>query len=387
MKQELFRLRAFLFFLHSSMAITVGFLPLYFKNLGFTGVQVGWLIAVGPFGSLIAQPFWGYISDRFKTVKKILIFCLIVSILTSAVLFQLKAFSHLIVLLYLFFFFMAPVVGLGDSLSQRTAASLKTNFGQIRMWGSFGFAITSLIVGWVYTIIGIGNIYWPYLFYLVAALLISFGLLDVRVQRGKIRFRDTLAIVKNKKLLLFFVVTLFLSVAHRTNDSYLGLFIVEIGGKENLIGWAWFVGVMSEALVFATSQMWLKRFSSLTLITFAGIIYSLRWFAFATLTDPQTVIYLQVLQGLSFSILYTASLQFVSQLVPEKLQSTGHLLFITFFFGLSGIIGGIMGGFLMDTVGGNMLYQFLGYLTAIGTLGVIIYKVNLFRWRITPPEF
>ena len=374
MKHELFRLRAFLFFLHSSMAITVGFLPLYFKNLGFSGVQVGWLIAVGPFGSLIAQPFWGYISDRFKTVKKTLIWCLGIAILTSGVLFQLKAFSHLMVMLYLFFFFMAPVVGLGDSLSQRTATSLKTNFGRIRMWGSFGFAITSLIVGWVYTIIGIGNIYWPYLFYLVGAFLISFGLLDVKVQQGKIRIKDTLAIVKDKKLSLFFIVTLFLSIAHRTNDSYLGLFIVEIGGKENLIGWAWFVGVMSEAVVFATSHLWLKRFSSLTLITFAGIIYSVRWFVFATLTNPHNVIYLQVLQGLSFSILYTASLQFVSKLVPEKLQSTGHLLFITSFFGLSGIIGGIMGGFLMDSVGGNLLYKNLGYLTVLGTLGVIIYN-------------
>jgi len=49
-------------------------LPLYLKHKGLTGIEIGWVLAIGPFATIISQPFWGYVSDKYKTVKKYLSF-------------------------------------------------------------------------------------------------------------------------------------------------------------------------------------------------------------------------------------------------------------------------------------------------------------------------
>ncbi len=48
-----------------------------------------------------------------------------------------------------FYTFMGPIGALADSLSQRVANIAGVPFGSIRMWGSVGFAVTSLIGGMI----------------------------------------------------------------------------------------------------------------------------------------------------------------------------------------------------------------------------------------------
>ncbi|TDK61029.1 hypothetical protein E2K98_15095 [Bacillus salipaludis] len=64
-KRAFLYLSIFLFFFHSSSTVISTFLPVYFQEEQLTGTQIGWLMAVGPFSSLLSQPFWGYISDRY----------------------------------------------------------------------------------------------------------------------------------------------------------------------------------------------------------------------------------------------------------------------------------------------------------------------------------
>ena len=37
-----------------------------------------------------------------------------------------------------------------------------------------------------------------------------------------------------------------ISIGHRANDSFMGIYITELGGNEGLVGLAWFIGVISE---------------------------------------------------------------------------------------------------------------------------------------------
>ncbi|WP_143522292.1 MFS transporter, partial [Pseudomonas sp. 2822-17] len=76
-----------------------------------------------------------------------------------------------------------------------------------------------------------------------------------------------------------------------------GLYIVAIGGSESYVGWAWFIGVLTEALVFALSVYWLKKFRSLTLIHIAAILYTFRWILMSIVPDPNFVLLIQVLHG------------------------------------------------------------------------------------------
>lgn len=75
-QNPVFPLRMFMFFASAISSVVISFLPIYFQFKGFTSSQIGWFLAIGPLVGLIAQPVWGYMSDKYKTVKKVLFACL-----------------------------------------------------------------------------------------------------------------------------------------------------------------------------------------------------------------------------------------------------------------------------------------------------------------------
>ncbi|MBU9712365.1 MFS transporter [Evansella tamaricis] len=379
LQSSVWKLKGFLFFFHSSMTILVSYMPIYFQSQGLSGSQIGSLLAIGPAAAIIAQPFWGFMSDKWKTVKRVLLICLTSALGAGFLLFQMTEFFLLMAMMTVFFSFTSPVGGLGDSLAQKVSVRTNVSFGSIRMWGSLGFGISSLVGGYIFAIIGIGNIYYVYAFFLVIAALFCFLSPDSAPSKKPVQLINALKLAKNGKLALFLAMILTISLTHRMNDSFIGLFIIAIGGSESYIGWAWFIGVLTEAAVFAFSYYWLKQFHPLTLIHFAAILYTIRWILMSVVPDPNLVLAIQVLHGICFGIFYLTAFQFVGRLIPEELESTGHLLFIAVFFGFAGVIGSILGGNIIDLFNPRTLYMVMTVFSVIGVFGSFIYRAYYFR--------
>lgn len=373
--QSLTPLKMLLFSFHATNTIILSYLPLYLKYKGLNGTEIGWVLAVGPFASIFSQPFWGYLSDKYKTIKLMIQICVVGLLITSILFFQMNTLIAILLMGSIFYFFTSPIGALGDSLAQRSADDLGVSFGTIRTWGSIGFAFSSLVIGGILTKVGIQYMIWPYLFFGVMALLVTFKLPDVKVESDPIRLKDVTALIANKPFVIFLVFMLFITITHRANDSFIGLYIAQLGGTESLVGVAWFVGVMSEAAIFAFASFWFKKYHPLVFIIIAGVLYTLRWFLFAVVNSPLQIIGLQVLHGLTFGIFYLAAFDYVSRLIPKLLQSTGHLVFFATFFGVSGIIGSLAGGALIDSYGGGTLYFWLGCSALFGTILLSAYHL------------
>ena len=374
-KDSLVPLKMLLFSFHATNTIIISYLPLYLMHKGLDGTEIGWVLAVGPLASIFAQPFWGYMSDKYKTVKRILLICIIGLLLSSILFFQMNELLAIILAGAVFYFFTSPIGALGDSLAQRRSDDLHVSFGSIRTWGAIGFATSSLIVGQVLTIIGIEYMMWPYLFFGVIALFVVFQLKDVKVDADPIQLKDVKQIITNKPFFIFLGIIMFITISHRANDSYIGLYIAQLGGSNSLIGIAWFVGVASEAVVFAFAGKWFKKYHTFIFIIFAGGLYSIRWFLYAAIDDPIYIIAFQFLHGITFGVFYLAAFNYVTRIIPKLLQSTGHLVFFAVFFGVSGIIGSLVGGALIDSYGGGTLYVVIGCFALIGMILLTIYHI------------
>nr|WP_113867717.1 MFS transporter [Paraliobacillus ryukyuensis] len=370
-----------LFSFHGANTMVISFLPLLLQYRELDGTQIGLVLAVGPAVSIISQPIWGYMSDKYQTVKRILLICLIGLIISSAVFFQMTILPLLIITAGIFYFFSAPIGALSDSFTQRRADAMKISFGSIRTWGSIGFAVSSLLVGQLLDLIGIQYLIVPYLVMASLALIVCFRIVDVKVEVDPIQLSDIKRLFQNRPFVIFLSLILFLTITHRTNDSYIGLFIEQLGGSETLIGVSWFVGVASEAAVFALAPFWYRKFHPLIFIIAAGLLFTIRWFLYAVIDVPMVIVILQLLHGLSFGIFYMTAFQYITQLIPKSVQSTGHLVFMSVFFGLSGIVGSLAGGTIMDVFGGNTLYLFMGILALIGTILMTAYHLLPFGKR------
>lgn len=380
-KDSLVSLKLLIFHFHATNTIIISFLPLYLKYKGLTGTEIGWVLAVGPFASIISQPFWGYLSDKYKTVKRMLIISVIGMLLASIIFFQM---NHLVAILLfgaIFYFFSSPVGALSDSLAQRRANDLGISFGTIRMWGSVGFAFSSLIVGEILAKLGVQYMVWPYVIIGTVLLLISFTIQDVKADSSPVQLNDIKKLMTNKSFIFFLIFMMFISIGHRANDSFMGIYITELGGNEGLVGLAWFIGVISEAFVFAFAGFWFRKFHPISFIVFATVLYSLRWFIYGTATSPMLIISLQALHGLTFGIFYLAAFDYVTRIIPKLLQSTGHLIFYSVLFGVSGIIGSMGGGFLMEHFSGQSLYITMGFLALIGAVCFSGFHFGIHRKR------
>lgn len=364
----------FLLLFNSTITIITSFLPVYFQFKGFSGDQIGWLLAIGPFSALVAQPLAGYLSDKWKTVKRVITFSLVFLTLTSVVMFQVNSFMLLLIVSYFFFFFISPIGALGDSLALKTSNTLKVPFGSIRMWGSIGFASASLLTGSLLSVIGIQNILYPFLFFAICCIVISLFLTDVTLSKKPVMILDSFSLLKDKKILLFLIIIIFFAIPHRINDFYIGIYIKELGGNEVYIGWAWFIGAIIEAGVFFLGSKWMHRYHELTLLIFIGVVYSIRYIALSYIQDPLTLLFLQPLHGITFAVVWTSALQYMSKLVPDYIIGTGHLLLATVFFSISGIVGSLVGGTIIDQFGGSTLYFGSGLMVFLGSLLLLPYR-------------
>ena len=375
-KKTLIPLKTLLFSFHAMNTIMISFLPLYLQYKGLNGTEIGWVLSVGPLASIFSQPFWGYMSDKYKTIKNMLLILIFGLLISSILFFQMDGLLAILIMGGVLFFFSTPIGALSDSLAQRRADDLHVSFGTIRTWGSVGFATSALVVGELLSIIGIQYMVWPYIGLGTVVLIVIFRLQDVKVDSEPIKLQDVKQLIRNKPFLIFLLLMMFLTIGHRANDSFIGLYITELGGSENLVGLAWFIGLVSEALVFALAGKWFQKFHPLVFVIIAGILYSLRWFMYAGIDNPMYIIALQILHGLTFGVFYTTAFDYVTRLIPKLLQSTGHLIFYSFFFGISGIIGSLIGGALLDMFGGQVLYMTIGCLSIAGTVLFSIYHIR-----------
>ena len=378
-RQSLFPLKSLLFLFHATNTIVISFLPLYLQYKGLNGTEIGWVLAIGPFASIISQPFWGYLSDKYNTVKRMLLISVIGMLIASVIFFQMNHLLAILCIGAIFYFFSSPVGALSDSLAQRRADELGISFGSIRTWGSIGFAFSSLVVGQILTTIGIGNMVWAYLFFGSILLIVVFLIEDVPAKDHSVSGRDVISLLKQAPYTLFLLSMVFITITHRANDSFIGLYIADLGGSESLVGIAWFIGLISEATIFALAVFWFRKFNPIFFLIIASLLYALRWLLFGISDSPYTIIALQLLHGLTFGVFYVASFEFVSKLVPGKLIATGHLIFYSVFFGVSGIIGSLVGGKVIDLYSIITLYKMMTLLAMVGIALFIAYYVWLQR--------
>lgn len=152
------------FFYYASSAILLPYLPLYLQSKGYSASEIGLLMMIGPFISIFAQPFWGYVSDRFNSMRNIVFLLWSLSLLGSLGLFLTKGFGLTLGFILMLYFFLLPSIPLIDNLVVKSTAQRGMSYGSVRLWGSIGFSGVALISGLLLEEIGgVSNI--PYFYW------------------------------------------------------------------------------------------------------------------------------------------------------------------------------------------------------------------------------
>lgn len=343
------------------------------KAQGINEAEVGLIISAGGFITIIAQPIWGMISDRYKTVRKIILILVFFTTVGGFLLYQMSTVTTIILLTLVVYAFLMPLDPLSESLSFTTAETLKISYGSVRTYGALGYAVLALLVGYVMDWFGMGSI--SYLFAAIGIICFIIVLLlhDVPTSPVPVTVQGLKNVLMNREIQLFLLLVFIASIPARMNDTFLGIHIGTLNGDTKLVGMAFFISAATEILIFALSFLWLKKGKELLLITIAIFFYAIRFLLSGLVDSPYALIAVQVLQMVTFPIFYTAAIQYLYRIVPREWRATGQTLLALLFFGVSGIISSALGGYVYNQFGGHIFYYMLASISTIA----FIYGVAL----------
>jgi PPP family 3-phenylpropionic acid transporter len=369
MNKQIWTLRGLNLTYYATSAVLMPFLPLYFGQKGYSSSQIGLLMMVGPFVAIFAQPLWGYLSDRYNTLKLIIGGLWILTIMSSIGIFLTDAYIWAFIFMLMLYFFMLSSVPLLDSGTIKAAVQSGKSYGSVRLWGSIGFTGVALSSGYILTALGgVQYISWLYWSVWILPLILLLFMKDDKVSGKQISLKAAGSIFKNRPFLWFLLLVFLLMVPHRMNDGLFVLYLKDLGASDNMAGWGWALAALGEVPIFALLGRYMHRFHEMALLGIVGILYTIRWLLYGWITDPTALMFMQLSHSVTFAVFWIVAMHCAVRLVPEEMRSTGLALFSAVFLGLAGITGGFVGGFIKDNWGGQWMYLLGAGMTAVAAV-------------------
>jgi PPP family 3-phenylpropionic acid transporter len=364
-------LKSFTFSFFMTISIVVSFFPLYFDYKGYTKIQIGMLYAIGPLIGIVSNLIWGLLSDKYQTVKKIMLVLLFGQLIAAILVFKTDWFALLYVFLGIFFFFQQPINSLNDSQLMLSVGISGKSYASLRVWGSIGFAFAAGFFGWLLKIYGSGLTSLLCILTVLLSLLLALFLKDARQGQSKMQLGGIVKIIGSKRFLWFLFLIMIMSIAHRMNDGFLALYLRQLGASDSIIGYAWMTSSLSEIPIFFLLSKYGHRFKELPLLAFAGLIYALRFFLMSMVQNPDWVILIQLLHSLTFGIFLFTSIRYIQQIIPDEFRSSGQAIFAVTWSSIAGLISGTMGGWVFDAWGGGTMFTLCSVLSLLACIGFL----------------
>ncbi|HEU4965255.1 MAG TPA: major facilitator superfamily domain-containing protein 6 [Bacilli bacterium] len=370
-KTRVLSLYYLLFF--SAFGAMAPLLPLFLKEEGLSGTQTGLIVAVGPVMTVLFQPVWGMLCDRFNAQRTVLM----ITLSLAAVLSALYPLAGGFLLFFLLFagmsMFHSSGVPIVDSIALNYVHQHGGDYGSLRLWGAIGFAAASWAAGRLAEGVGLSVIFWFYAAAYVLCVLLTPKLPRESNRMGSVDLRKGLKVLLgHPRFLLFCLATFLIFGTIQANNSYYGIFFTEIGGTVAGVGLSFLIAAGSEAPVMRLAGPLVRRFGLLPMLVIAGLISSLRWIFYGTEPSSTLVLSLLFVQGLSVGLYIPAAAQYVREIAPEGIKVTALGIYSAIGNGLGSMAGTMVGGYLLDRAGIFQTYTFFGIASLVGVGAILV---------------
>jgi PPP family 3-phenylpropionic acid transporter len=340
------------------------FMPVYLKNIGLSQTSIATLLSLGPLIAILAQPVWGTVSDRSETKNKVLQLLTLGSAI-SVLLFPLSnQYLYLLLIICLTTFFQSSINPLSDAITLEHLAKTRWNFGPIRLAGTIGFAMMSVVFGMIAKR-NINSIFIVYTIVMLITLLICTLLPKIKGHQNNRNKVSIFVLLKNRKLMLFMTLNFIIQITLGYYYSFFPIYFNQLGADNGLLGWSMLVSAMSELPFLLYGHKFIQKFGIPVILVGAAFFAGIRWLLLFFVHNPYLVLPIQLFHGLIFIVLSVTLAIFINQEVPKELKASGQTMNGLISLGLARIIGSIAGGVASDYLGMRNIFLYNALLAFI----------------------
>lgn len=390
-------LSAFLFCFFFAQAMAISLLSIWLtRSLHLTGAESGTVFAVNSVGAMLAQPAYGFLSDRMGFRKVVPIIIALLVILAGP--FFLFIYAPLLQWslplgavaggLYLGFTFMAGSYAL-ESYVDRVGRKYGFEYSRARLWGSIGFACAAAFSGRLHNIDPAINFFLASAAGLILIPLILLTRIEVdanaQAEAERVTVRDTLALLSQREFWRFMILILGVTNLYLVYDQqfpyyFSSLFPTPDEGNA-MFGYLNSAQIFLEAAGMFVAPFIVKRIGATRGLLLAAMIMILRIAGSGLAVGPVTISLCKMAHAIELPILAVSLFRYIAYHFEARFASTVYMVGVSF--------GHSLGLAILSPIAGQS-YDLIGFQNSyflIAGFALIFWIWSYFALSPTPVEY
>ena len=359
------------FFFFFCLAFFSGFISVYLMDQGYSASKVSFVVSCSFILSVIVQPFIGKLNDQYESRYVNSILLLIAGV--SGIIFIFLKNIYLIAFVYSL---VLAITNGTNPIIERMAVLSRFKYGSIRVWATIGYAVATMISGFLYKNIGPYSLY---VFFAIGELLCVIGILgthSILPPVEKIEEKVSMVSVFKIKHIPYYliIVCLFYGITN-VHHLYLPAMLKQNGLPINNVSTVIFFSTLSEVPVILLSRFYMNCFSNKQLLMSVFVLLFVQFFTFSFISSLIIQIIIVFLTKTVATMAFVMiNLRIISTIVDNARQNTA-LSLVSAYKSFSSILFQMLAGYLIDFTSYQMFYFVLFICSVVGIILVLFFKV------------
>lgn len=351
------RLSRFYFIYYFFVGAFVPYWGLYLQSEKFTAADIGILMSLFQISRIFAPNFWGWLADHTGKRAQWIRLTALLGLCGFTAVFWAHGFFWLFFVMAALSLFTSSTLPLAESLTLAHLATTNGHYSRIRMWGSLGFIVAAVVLGFLIDISGIASLLWFLLAVQISLFALSYTLPEAKVAPHEHDHFSIWQVIKQPNVIALLVGCSLMVTAHGVLYNFYSIYLSEHGYSKGTIGLLWSVGVICEIGIFMLMPRIMARFS-LKAILLTSLLLAVIRFALigASVDSLWMIVFAQTLHAATFGSFHAASVEVVTQFFKGRHQAKGQAIYNSVAYGVGGTIGGVAGGYALQYLGGQQTF-------------------------------
>ena len=373
------RLSRFYFIYYFFVGAFVPYWGLYLKAEQFSPADIGILMSLFQISRIFAPNFWGWLADHTGKRAQWIKLTAFLGLCGFTAVFWAHGFYWLFFVMAALSLFTSSTLPLAESLTLAHLATTNGHYSRIRMWGSLGFIVAAVVLGFLIDFAGIKSLLWFLLMVQMTLFILSYTLPDPKVVAHEHDHYSIWQVIKQPNVIALLIGCALMVTAHGVLYNFYSIYLSDHGYSKGMIGLLWAVGVICEIGIFILMPKIMTRYTLKTILLVSLVLAVLRFGMIGLAVDSVVVLILaQTLHAATFGSFHAASIEVITQFFNGRHQAKGQAIYNSVAYGIGGTIGGVSGGYALQYLGGQQTFMLAAIFPLLGLL-VIGFGLKLTR--------
>ncbi len=352
------QLPAFYGFYFAYLGAFAPFFAVYLSALGLGAFEIGGLMALPQLTRILAPHLWGWLADRRGERMTVVRLAGGAGTVAFLGVFLSEQVLGLGLALFAMTFFWSAALPLVEATTLAHLGEETARYGRIRVWGSVGFIVAVVGVGYLLDRTHPRAVLWVILSLMVSMLFLAWQLQDVPSRSADSDHLPVWAIIRRREVIALILASALMAAAHGPYYTFYTLHLVAMGYTKAVAGWLWALGVVCEIGIFVWMSRLYQAFSLRQILIASALLAALRFLWIGWCADQWLLLLsAQALHAASFGAFHAAAIGVVHRVFRGRHQAQGQAIYGSLAYGLGGGIGGFVSGYVWGQWGAGLTFS------------------------------